>query len=530
MRKTKRHQEKGSSLLLAILALLLLSAIAAGMAFMSGTETKINANFKAEEAAYFAARAGIEEVRDRMLPANPNTINALLPTLPPTAATNILYVLNGATAADIKNSSSPYYDDDLCHEYTLTGMTQVTTPTRCTTQPTGYTFVTTPSVAPYALDYKWIRISQKVNGSAPYKVDSAQANTKQICWNGASETILPVGTTYCTGTNPVSNPVYLLTALAVTSTGARRLVQEEIAQTATTTSSSVTSTLPNIGMFAAGTACDSLQLGGNAKTGSFNSKTEGSPTNPPSNKANSNGNVGSNGSIDLQGSSTNVNGSISSNLPASVGSCPANGLSVSGGPSYSSLANFATPYVFPTPPTPVVASGSVTYNGATLTPGNFGNVTVKGTVTLTGGTVAAPAVYNMNSLNFNGSANLVITGPVIINLAGTGVSTVLDMTGGTFTNNTYVPSEFVINYGGTGNVVVTGGTAAYAIIDAPNAAVSFKGGADFFGQVLAKTIDDRGGTNFWWDQGATAITDITTTYTTTESANFYVISMRELAY
>src|SRR6266566_8425529 len=79
MRISNRHNEKGIALILSILALLLLSAIAVGMMYMSTTEASINANFKAEEAQYFAARAGVEEVRDRMLPSSPNTINAYAP-------------------------------------------------------------------------------------------------------------------------------------------------------------------------------------------------------------------------------------------------------------------------------------------------------------------------------------------------------------------------------------------------------------------------------------------------------------------
>jgi len=55
------------------------------MMYLSATETAINGNFKNEEVAYFAARAGVEEVRDRILLANANTINASLPTALPVA-------------------------------------------------------------------------------------------------------------------------------------------------------------------------------------------------------------------------------------------------------------------------------------------------------------------------------------------------------------------------------------------------------------------------------------------------------------
>ena len=92
MRTINRQREQGIALLLSILCLLLLTAVAAGMMYLSATETAINGNFKSEESAYFAARAGVEEVRDRILPANANTINASLPTALPSGAGGVLYV------------------------------------------------------------------------------------------------------------------------------------------------------------------------------------------------------------------------------------------------------------------------------------------------------------------------------------------------------------------------------------------------------------------------------------------------------
>src|SRR5947208_15298915 len=113
MRKINRQREQGIALLLSILCLLLLTAVAAGMMYLSATETAINGNFKSEESGYFAARAGVEEVRDRILPANANTINASLPTALPTDACGVLYVLNGVSAAHLPNTPSPYFDAKL---------------------------------------------------------------------------------------------------------------------------------------------------------------------------------------------------------------------------------------------------------------------------------------------------------------------------------------------------------------------------------------------------------------------------------
>ena len=80
MPKTNHRDERGVALFVAILALLLLTAVAAGMMYLSSTETAISSNFKGEETAYFAARAGVEEVRDRMLPTS--VYRLLTPSLP----------------------------------------------------------------------------------------------------------------------------------------------------------------------------------------------------------------------------------------------------------------------------------------------------------------------------------------------------------------------------------------------------------------------------------------------------------------
>ena len=76
-RKTKkrigRSHEQGVALVAAILTLLLISAITAGIIILSNTETNTSTNFKDEQRAYFSAKAGIEEARDRLRTAATNT-------------------------------------------------------------------------------------------------------------------------------------------------------------------------------------------------------------------------------------------------------------------------------------------------------------------------------------------------------------------------------------------------------------------------------------------------------------------------
>ena len=528
MRRTNRKSEQGVSLLFALLALMVLTAVAVGMMYMSSTETAINANFKAEETAYLAARAGVEEARDRMLPANPNTISALLPTTLPSTTGGVLYLKQtGVTDADITNvsMSNPTGDDELCHDFPYAGsgyggMTPLPPNIRCTSLPTGGWYTTTPSVAPYALEYKWVRITLKANNSTPYPVDSSLTGSQassQACWNGKSEVAL-VGAASCDALIPNATPVYLVTSLAVTPSGARRIALQELAQAPPVTG-------PNDGFFATGTGCSAMQVGGSAQTGSFNSATQNPPTNPPSNQSKTNGNVGANGNVFVNGNKTGVNGSITTNLPATIGACPANGITTSGGPTIGAPTPLPAPYNPPVPPlpNPLPPQTTTVYRNTTLSPGAYGNITLQGNVTLTGGTPGNPAVYTINSLALNGNANLQITGPVVINLAGVGQANVLNMTGGSFSNSTYVPGNFAINYGGSGSMVVAGGNAAFAVINAPNAAISFHGGSKFYGSAIGNTINDLGGTSLYWDMSLQTPPPV-------NNSLFHEISLRELSY
>ena len=94
------------------------------------------------------------------------------------------------------------------------------------------------------------------------------------------------------------------------------------------------------------------------------------------------------------------------------------------------------------------------------------------------------------------------------------------MTGGGFSNSTYVPGQFVINYGGSSGMTVTRGTDAYAVINAPNAALTFHGFE------LLRPGDRQGGTSLYWD--TSLITPVVSPPANTKI--FDAISIRELSY
>jgi hypothetical protein len=323
---------------------------------------------------------------------------------------------------------------------------------------------------------------------------------------------------------PSLSPVYLVTSLAVGRSGARRLIQAELAQ-------NPSGGQPG-GLFATGVGCGALSLGGGANTYSFNSSAPGYAFNPAtgtvSNSTTSGGSVGANGNVTIGGGST-VNGDTSTYMPDSVGNCNANnGITLNGaGSSFGTPNQLNTAYTPPSPPfptNPVPPTTTKTYNGnQTLGAGTYGSVKITGGTTHLGvAGSTTPAIYTMNSLSLSGGGKIDIVGPVVININYSGNGTAVNLGGNGFVNDTYVASNFVINYGGPGNLNVNGGSAAFAVINAPNANVTLSGGSNFFGQVLGKTIDDTGGTKFYWDLAANN--------TLVNTNPYFEITMRELSY
>ena len=543
MKKTKAHGEEGISLLFAMFTLLLVTAIAMGMMFMSSTETAINANFKSEETAYFAARAGLEEMRDRMLPGNPNTLAANLPTALPGGANGVLYLVQpGVTPADITtfpSTTNPLVDDAFCHDWgaaPVGGMTYYPPNVRCSNLPAGTGwFTTVPSVATFSgsanpIDYKWVRVTLKRNDSTPHGAhtlaDASQISDKVVCWDGTTEVAVPANATPppCNLLSPTANPVYMVTSLAVSVRGTRRMIQQEMAQDPS----------PSLGfpygLFATGTGCGALNLGGGAQTFSFNSSLINPPGIPTAAQINmTGGNVGSNGNISIGGNTTAIHGSTSSAI-GGIGNCnQGKGITVSGGANYGTPNNIPIQNVpVPAPPNPLPPTNNVNYGSSqTLPAGSYGNVNITGgTITLTGGPANSPTIYTMNSISLTGGATLQITGgAVVLNIAGVHQQNPVNFAGNSaLVNTTYNPANFVLNYGGSNNLNLTGGNMSFAVINAPNANISFSGGSNFYGQAIGNTITNTGGTSFYYDSS------LSTPVPTINNSPYRVISMRELAY
>jgi len=73
----KHHAEQGVALLIAIFALLLVSVVAIALVVSSGTDSALAGNYRSSASAYYAALAGLEEARGRLLASNANCIRFL---------------------------------------------------------------------------------------------------------------------------------------------------------------------------------------------------------------------------------------------------------------------------------------------------------------------------------------------------------------------------------------------------------------------------------------------------------------------
>jgi hypothetical protein len=316
---------------------------------------------------------------------------------------------------------------------------------------------------------------------------------------------------------PPLTQVYLLTSLAVSSTGARKLLQADVALNPSTK-------LP-FGLFGTGSGCNVVSFTGNGKTDSFSSANNGTYDKTHTDTG---GSVGANGNVSLVGNA-NIGGVVA--VPPGIqgvapNTCPnftiggANaGLvdnpntipcdSINPKPPANCLQSLTNPVTFQTPPAPVPAPTNSPFTpppcqnsgGSCLVPGTYGNIAISGQTTLT----LAPGVYNINSLQLSGQASIVITplGQVVLNVAGNGMTTgnVIDLSGQSVDNETFNANQFIINYGGNGQINVTGNaSSSYFVLNAPNAQVQIAGNGHIFGAVVGSTILDVGNGTFSYDK------------------------------
>jgi hypothetical protein len=121
----RRREQAGTALLIAIFALLLISVVGIALLVSTGTDTALAGNYRTSTGAYYAALAGLEEARGRLLWKNPDFIGKTVlnfvpvPAGPPLDVHTVLYIVNplGTETVDPTDPSSPYADKEYDTEF-----------------------------------------------------------------------------------------------------------------------------------------------------------------------------------------------------------------------------------------------------------------------------------------------------------------------------------------------------------------------------------------------------------------------------
>jgi hypothetical protein len=225
-RKTGRRTEDGIALLIAIFVLLLISVVAIALLVSSGTETALGANYRTSSTVYYAAIAGLEEARGRLLPKNPNYFGAsyISPTTTfPLGQT--IYVINRGPGDNIVpwDSSNTYYDN----EY----QTEFGTAASSASWQSVYSVWDSHPLLPGPI-YKWVRINAAteqslflhVNGTSSYDTTTPIFfDPSHVDHLGNPWPSLVVGST------PTAVQALEITAMASLPTGSKKILQYLVA-------------------------------------------------------------------------------------------------------------------------------------------------------------------------------------------------------------------------------------------------------------------------------------------------------------
>jgi hypothetical protein len=225
-----RRSEAGIALLIAIFVLLLVGVVAIALLLASGTETALGANYRSSTNVYYAALAGLEEARGRLLTKNPDYFNNANPGFMPSSGIplgigQVRYVTNPVGG---ENVLTTYPDTEYDAEFgngSLAAATIQTAPSLSGNNAQGI---------PGPL-FKWVRINAATEKSLSLDVDSdgqPNDNTTPLYYDpahvdgsGNPQPSLIVNAT------PPSTAVQTLeiTSLAVLPNGSQKLVQYLVA-------------------------------------------------------------------------------------------------------------------------------------------------------------------------------------------------------------------------------------------------------------------------------------------------------------
>lgn len=490
----KKTNEKGVALILTLILLIVLSVMAVSLMFMGRAETWSSMNYRLMTQARYGAEAGVNATANWIQ----NSYTA------PTTAQMTSFNLTKAPVTDA--SGNPI---------TLSANSSVTSHYPVSSVQTAFASAATGTVS-------------TGNSTVTYKPSATLLGMESF-------------TGYPSATTQVVQK-WLITSEATISG-----VRNADVQVSAVMEQQKTAVFA-YAAFADATTCGALSFGGGGTTNSYDSSTlttnSSGVATAPSSFSSYGGNVGTNGNLNASGSTTTINGTLSTPRTG-TGSCSTSAMtalttngnaSVTGG-----LVELPQAITYNTPPAPTptpsntamtVANNNpsctgfpaqcttlpstnptdmyITAGSSSTSATQLGALTVKGNLHLVPpvGTAAGSVVYiNAYSIGANGNPNIYIdpipgTNPaqyaqIVLNVAAAGT---IDLTGSTLSNPSLVPADFQILYGGTNRVTINGGSQTAALIYAPNADFKLNGGGNLYGSVIASQVTDLGGGAIHYDR------------------------------
>jgi hypothetical protein len=219
-----RRRESGIALLIAIFVLLLISVVAISLIVSSGTESALAGNYRSSTGVYYAALAGLEEARGRLVSKNPNSFLKTGPPnfLPPPGTQwdigYVRYILSPGPA-DPADTRTAYPDSEYDTEFGNGALNAATAAGQVATTPSVWNVAPLNALPVPGPLYKWVRINAVSEVSlqrqvAPFDGHTPDA-TKPIYYDGTRLTITSTG----------AQEALEITSLAVLPNGSQKILQ-----------------------------------------------------------------------------------------------------------------------------------------------------------------------------------------------------------------------------------------------------------------------------------------------------------------
>ncbi len=475
-KRSRKQNQKGAALVIALVVLFLLTALAAGLIFATQSEMWATANYQQLTQSRYAAEAGAQMAKN-------------------------------------------WFENSYTSPTSLSAYNTTVAPVKCATGSTTCTANSPIVLGGTAGNFP----------SASVKTSFSNALTSQSVPGVANAS-------YSVTAQLMQMPSTMSQTWQITSVGSVAGVKAAQTQVVETIQSNMKPTFQDA-LFATGTGCSSVIINGGSSTDGYNSNLGAYGG---ANINTTGGSVGTNGNVYIAGGS-HLDGNVYTPDYASAGPCSGGsvtGLTNSGGTITGTEQNITPPVYsnpsFESPYSPVSGTTSLTA-AKTLGPGTYpsiytsgggslltlsgGGTYTLGDVTINGvGITLYAGTYYVNSFTVSGGAMVnIASGPVYLNINPANTTALsnpqncqtggpgstpycpFNIQGGSKIVNNTTPANFEIEYGGTGDVVLSGGSSSQAVVYAPSAPVSILGGSPWFGAIIGNTIDDDGGSSIHYD-------------------------------